>query len=343
MDTIEPQPRIDRQTDLSIKVIDGEIGLLVHSVRRGEQAKGKERRGTRMREREFTLGRDTLVKLRQLINEETEYRGGRRLVAFFNELGFEDSYGQDFPARAEYTDVKLAEINGTPKLRQCVRNLLSPRRFIRQLDKLDDHIADFNQHLVFDKWKVVRKQAEITFQALEEVVIEDVGRDGGGEAESIIQDAELAKLGLEEEVAEIVSYRLGEIDRCSTIGAPLAVILLAGSTLEGILLGIAKQYSKAFNTTRASPKDSKGRSIEFRKWSLNDFLTVARELGLIEEDTFKFSQVLRDFRNYIHPLEQLRSGFSPGEDTAKLCLQVLGNAIRQIGQNSGRLQEIPVD
>lgn len=36
----------------------------------------------------------TLEKLRNLINEETEYRSGPLLVQFFNDLGFNDAYGQ---------------------------------------------------------------------------------------------------------------------------------------------------------------------------------------------------------------------------------------------------------
>jgi hypothetical protein len=43
------------------------------------------------------LSKKALEKLRDLINEETEYRSGPKLVQFFNKLGFTDSYGQGFP------------------------------------------------------------------------------------------------------------------------------------------------------------------------------------------------------------------------------------------------------
>lgn len=46
----------------------------------------------------------TLVRLRELINEETEYRSGPALVRFFNELGFSDVYGKGFPSRWVYTE-----------------------------------------------------------------------------------------------------------------------------------------------------------------------------------------------------------------------------------------------
>lgn len=45
------------------------------------------------------LSSKTLEKLRNLINEETDYRSGPKLVEFFNQFGFHDSYGQGFPSR----------------------------------------------------------------------------------------------------------------------------------------------------------------------------------------------------------------------------------------------------
>ena len=41
----------------------------------------------------------------------------------------------------------------------------------------------------------------------------------------------------------------------------------------------------------------------------------------------KFSHALRDFRNYIHPREQARSGFNPDIHTADICFRVLKLAI----------------
>ena len=66
----------------------------------------------------------TLEKLRLLINEETEYRSGPKLIEFFKLLGFNDSYGQGFPSRWIYTDEKLKLINGTSNLDKCIKTLL---------------------------------------------------------------------------------------------------------------------------------------------------------------------------------------------------------------------------
>jgi hypothetical protein len=112
--------------------------------------------------------------------------------------------------------------------------------------------------------------------------------------------------------------------------APLAAIFLCGSTLEGILLGIACRKPREFNGSALSPKDKAGKPRQFHDWNLNDFINVARDLNLVGEDVKKFSHGLRDFRNYIHPYQQMTSSFNPDEHTAKICWQVLRAAIAQL-------------
>jgi hypothetical protein len=126
--------------------------------------------------------------------------------------------------------------------------------------------------------------------------------------------------------------RLDEIRKCLTAQAPLAVIFLCGSTLEGILLGTASARAKDFNQSSLSPKDKLGKVKQFQEWTLNDFINVARDLGLVGEDVKKFSHALRDFRNYIHPFKQMASQFNPDQRTAKICWQVLQAAITQLSK-----------
>jgi hypothetical protein len=109
------------------------------------------------------LGTKTLEKLRDLINEETIYRSGPKIIQFFNELGFNDSYGPGFPSRWMFTDEKLNAINGTPEIDKCIKNLFSPIEFIDDPQKLDAHMTELNKYLAFDKWRVVRDNTDISF------------------------------------------------------------------------------------------------------------------------------------------------------------------------------------
>jgi hypothetical protein len=285
------------------------------------------------------LNKKTLEKLRQLINEETEYRSGPKLVQFFNDLGFNDSYGHAFPSRWLYTDQKLDEINGAPELEKCIKNVFAPVNFLGRYQELDSYIKDFNQLLAFDGWKIVRNGSDITFQKMDKVEIDS---DSSEAAENEFLNREftnvnLQGIGLESVVSGVLQYRIKEIEKCFSSNSPLAVILLAGSTLEGIFLGLAIKYPRQFNTAKSSPKDSNGKVRQFHEWNLSGFIDVATDIGLIQHDTQKFSHSLRDFRNYIHPFEQMSSGFNPREHTAKICLQVLKAAISEINENLSKI------
>lgn len=291
----------------------------------------------------MNLNTKSLEKLRMLINEETVYRKGFQLVDFFNSLGFNDIYGQGFPSRWVYTDQKLEVINGTPRMERCIKAVLHPSNFIDELDHLDGCMESLNKYIAFDKWKITRNGADISFQRLDKVEIKEPSKPDHATTENQFLSREFSnisvhKIGLEGMVSEVIDSRIKEIERCYSSDAYLSVIIIAGSTLEGILLGLANQYPKYFNTAKSSPKDKSGKVYELSKWSLSSFIDVAYELGLVQHDIQKFSHTLRDFRNYIHPYQQMSSGFNPREHTAKICLHVLKAAIQEIGENISKVK-----
>ncbi len=282
------------------------------------------------------INKKTIEKLRQLINEETEYRSGPKLVHFFNELGSKDIYGRGFPSRWEFTDAKLEAINGKPEIDRCIKMVFQPLNFIGKIDTLDNLIKGFNEFLVFDGWQVVRNDKEITFAKAGK--IESIKPSESAKPEEIKEDdflkhdfknIDLDKIGLQGALVEILNERITEIQRCISSNAPLSVVFLCGSSLEGILLGIALNDPKLFNTASTTPMKD-GKPKQFYDWSLANFIDVACELNFIKEDVKKFSHSLRDFRNYIHPYEQMSKNFSPDIHTAKISWQVLKAAIFQL-------------
>jgi len=147
-------------------------------------------------------------------------------------------------------------------------------------------------------------------------------------------EVSLKGLNLENGLVDVLNQRIEEIQKCLKGGGSLAVIFLCGSTLEGILLGVATRNPKKFNQAKASPKDkSTGKVLAFHLWSLNDLINVSHEIGVLGLDVKQFSHALRDFRNYIHPYEQWRTGFNPDKDTALICWQVLKAAISDLSKD----------
>ncbi|MDP2699427.1 hypothetical protein [Thalassospira sp.] len=140
----------------------------------------------------------------------------------------------------------------------------------------------------------------------------------------------LHKLPIEPQVIVIVEQRLDEARVALKAGASLCVIFMCGSVLEAVLLGTAQTKPEKFNRAIASPKNTDGRVKPLHEWTLAQFIDVAFEVGLLKLDVKKFSHGLRDFRNYIHPYQQMVSGFSPDEHTAKVCFQVLKAALASL-------------
>ncbi len=115
---------------------------------------------------------------------------------------------------------------------------------------------------------------------------------------------DLAAVRVPLEFHDIVKERLAEIKLCMEAQAPLAVIFLCGSTLEGLLAAIAYEQPLMFSPAKSAPKRG-GKTKPFQEWSLSDLIVVSHERGLIGVDVVKFAHAVRDFRNYIHPRQQL--------------------------------------
>jgi hypothetical protein len=182
---------------------------------------------------------------------------------------------------------------------------------------------------------VVREEKEIMFVKADKINFEtktEIKEDDFINRE--FGEISIDKLGLDSIVSESLNLRFDEIKKGINSIAPLSVIFLSGSSLEGILLGFASKFPKEFNQANSAPKDKEGKVKSFHEWTLSNFIDTANEIGLLKEDVKKFSHVLRDFRNYIHPYEQISKNFNPDIHTAKLCWQVLKVAVIQLSKNN---------
>lgn len=146
-----------------------------------------------------------------------------------------------------------------------------------------------------------------------------------------VDEVSAGSLGIDGAVTAVLEQRIIEVKQCLNSGVSLSVIFLCGSILEGILLGIATKYPREFNQAGSCPKNKDtGKPKPFPEWSLANFIDAAHELGFLGLDVKKYSHSLRDFRNYIHPYEQMMQKFTPDAHTAKISWQVLKAAMNDI-------------
>jgi hypothetical protein len=119
---------------------------------------------------------------------------------------------------------------------------------------------------------------------------------------------------------------------CVNSGAPLAATVMMGGILEGLLLAKINQLpnqAPVFTAT-AAPRDKAGKTLPLKDWTLKNYIEVAHELKWITTTAKDIGEVMRDYRNYIHPQKELSHGITLLEGDAQMLWGIAKGVIRQI-------------
>lgn len=204
-------------------------------------------------------------------------------------------------------------------------------------------VARLNRELL-EHWHLEKLAGDSALTAFESRAYADLSAAFAQDAPTVATetlsflDRDLSKLDLgslpsELTAEQVVRSRLDEIERCMTSNAPLAVIFLAGSTLEGLLMELALANAATFSTSSSAPK-LRGKTKPIGEWTLAELISVSRSLGFVGADVLKHADQVRNFRNYIHPRQQMRENFEPRMMTAQIARQVLLAALSDLNNLS---------
>lgn len=264
------------------------------------------------------------------------YRSSGYLTRFFQNLGIEVAH--DGSTRKWWVVEVLKGLQPS-ELEKVILRLVDLREYKADREKLKTALLSMNDILAMDDFGVALDGArpiliratpmqldeEELLRADEPVVGEDEFLRKRFDGEALIAD-----LRLDPTLSDILQGRVDEVKKCVESEAPLATVLLIGSSLEGILLAVALERPKEFVASGCAPTDRDGKVIPIHDWTLNSLIDVAHDVGIIDADVKKFSHALRGFRNYVHPYAQMQQGFSPSEHTASICWQVFRAAYEQV-------------
>lgn len=128
---------------------------------------------------------------------------------------------------------------------------------------------------------------------------------------NIIEDEEFYLISLiksfnidNERINQILINRLGEIKRCKTIGANMAIIVLVGSILEGVLFGLTESNKKLFFLSKLSPKiKDTEKNKKIKDWTLENFIQVATDINFLKYSNTNAKNI-QELRNLIHPYKE---------------------------------------
>lgn len=134
------------------------------------------------------------------------------------------------------------------------------------------------------------------------------------------------------EMAAILERRWNECIICVNSKAPLSATVMMGGLLESLLLTRFLQLSDKKPVFKATscPKDKTGTPQQFKEWVLRNYIDVAHELGWISQTEKDVGEVLRDYRNYIHPFKEKSHGIIMQSKDAVILWEVTKSIARQI-------------
>lgn len=138
----------------------------------------------------------------------------------------------------------------------------------------------------------------------------------------------LQQLPLDAALNGALTARMTEAQACIEGRAYLAAVILAGSVLEGLCLGHGRAHAErvrpAYEQVRRKP------ASPLERWTLSEWIDVLGYLGDLTPNVKTFGHHLREFRNYVHPAEQLAQRFTPDQHTALIGFHVVVAAIESL-------------
>lgn len=153
----------------------------------------------------------------------------------------------------------------------------------------------------------------------------------------VLKPEQFGRLPVDQPTIEVLLARVGEARVCTENGAYLAAVILCGSILEGICLGFGGRHPAHVN--RAYHSQYNKPPPKFYDWKLREWIEVLGRLGVFTPNIEKFGHALRDFRNYVHPAEQLAHRFSPDQHTARISFQVVLAAVDDMVKATAGLRD----
>lgn len=135
------------------------------------------------------------------------------------------------------------------------------------------------------------------------------------------------------EMKSILERRWKECSQCIKAGAPLAATVMMGGLLEALLLArVNKERDKSliFKAKRAPRDKNTGKTLPLKEWTLRHYIDIAHELNWISQSAKDVGDVVRDYRNYVHPQKELSHGITLQDRDASLFWEICKSISRQL-------------
>lgn len=251
------------------------------------------------------------------------YRTKSQIIDFFRRAGIQPQGMSS--TRKWFALESLQTINATLQLASVLKRLASPKEYRGDSAITQTVTGHLNQILQVEGLEIgvvgVEPQIRERKAAASVPKPKETPLEAPPDFGCLVQDSSLA---------DILTSRWAEVQRCFRADAHLSAVVMMGSILEGVLLHKTEHNRKVANQAKVAPKDKTGAVKPIQDWSLSILIDVAHEVGWLQGDVKRFSHALRESRNIVHPYVQRLLQDRPDGDTCRICWQVVRAAVSDL-------------
>ncbi len=129
------------------------------------------------------------------------------------------------------------------------------------------------------------------------------------------------------DIRTIVERDYSEIQRAYISNCWKSVIILCGGAIEAILTDLLISNETSAKGSKSAPSKS-----DILRWDLAELINVAVELELVTSGIEKLSHPIREYRNLIHPGNEIRNNLHFDAEEARISLEVLNIVHRDLSK-----------
>lgn len=204
-------------------------------------------------------------------------------------------------SNTEKTHIRAVASSWYQNHRKTLINVL-PKDQLAEIDKI------FNEVLELAEKLPSRKKTNQLLKQLSTKLIKNQSQTLVDISKTPENIPNFSKLISDEKMQNILKNRWTEIERCLSVDASLAATVMMGGILEGLLMARVNSFSdinKLFKCNSIPSDSTTKKKLPLSKWTLKIYIDVAYEMGWIGNVAKQIGEVLRDYRNYIHPQKEL--------------------------------------
>lgn len=244
-------------------------------------------------------------------------RSGRQLTRLLEAAGWDVEY--DGSTRVPWLAETIRHHNDDPEaIDALLRRVIDPREYDEGMPAAVAFVEPINALLIADGLEVGHAGQRTFVRRLDDPSDPAALNQVAARLASPELRATVRSLVRDPAMADILNARLDEVEASRNAGAYLLAVIGTGSFIEGLLHDVLRLRDPA--------------SRKQDKPTLDYLLQRAYARGWIQHDAHRFGGLVREYRNLVHPREQLLSRVVPDGDTVLMCWQPVLAVINDLQQ-----------